>query len=61
LADHEGLLTRGMADRGRSSLSVAALHVGYIGTTALEPALLHDLPKECESYTRWLLVRLRGA
>ncbi len=28
---------------------------------AVEPALLHALPKECESYAKRLLERLRGA
>jgi hypothetical protein len=27
---------------------------------AVEPALLHALPRECESYTRRLLERLQG-
>lgn len=40
---------------------VERLTEGGVKAGAVEPALLHALPKECESYAKRLLERLRGA
>ena len=39
---------------------VGQLTGGGVKAGAVEPALLHALPRECESYARRLLERLRG-